>query len=289
MGFKNTRTFVDSINESSKITSWRKQPTQATGGGIWFDLSMSPGNPSPNYYIGVPNVFTLMKQSTDGGIPHCSNLATATEHIHRITMLTVTAAAVPLPVYFLDYLGFYPFVDESVVDEQFMDNTVAITRYTNGKGVRIMPLVVAGHSGVAGVNFTVKYTNAAGVTGRITQNHTLSSQVVNGTVASSATTAANGYSCAPFMALQTGDDGVRAIESVTFQGAGDVGLIAFVLVKPLATLVIRGIDAPVEMEYFKDMNTAPQIIQDAYINAICYPSGSLSGAPIHGLFETAWS
>lgn len=287
MGFKNTRAFTDAVVEASKITSWRKQPTQTTTSGIWFDLSMSPGNPAPNYYIGVPNTFTLLKQSTDGGIPHGGTVSPKTKHIHRITALTVTAAAVPLTMYFLDYLGFYPFVDESVTDEQFMDNTTVLSRYADGKGVRIMPVVVAGHSGVGGVNFTLKYTNAAGVTGRISQTHTLTSQIVNGTVAISAGAVAN--TCAPFMALQTGDDGVRTIESVTFQGTGDVGLIAFVLVKPLVTFALRGIDAPVEMEYFINANTAPQIVDDAYINAICYPSGTLSGAPIHGLFETTFN
>ena len=50
--------------------TWRKQPTQATGAGFWFDLSMSPGNPVPNYYIGSPGVFTPLRQSIDGGIPH---------------------------------------------------------------------------------------------------------------------------------------------------------------------------------------------------------------------------
>lgn len=46
------------------------------------------------------------------------------------------------------------------------------------------------------------------------------------------------------MALQDGDNGVRFIESATFGGTGDIGLVALVLVKPLASLSLRGIDAP---------------------------------------------
>ena len=56
-GFANVRAIVDAEGSGfGKLASWRKQPTQATGAGFWFDLSMSPGNPVPNYYIGTPNM-----------------------------------------------------------------------------------------------------------------------------------------------------------------------------------------------------------------------------------------
>lgn len=67
-GFRNLRELTDAQDAGAYLyASWRKQATQTTGAGIWFDLSMSPGNPAPNYYIGAPNVFVPLKQSTDGG------------------------------------------------------------------------------------------------------------------------------------------------------------------------------------------------------------------------------
>ena len=70
-GFANVRAIVDAEGSGfNKLSSWRKQPTQATGAGFWFDLSMSPGNPVPNYYIGTPNIFVPLKRSTDGGLDH---------------------------------------------------------------------------------------------------------------------------------------------------------------------------------------------------------------------------
>lgn len=284
-GFANVRAVVDAENGgASKLASWRKQPTQATGAGFWFDLSMSPGNPVPNYYIGTPNIFVPLKRSTDGGLDHGGSVYPAKKMLRQFTALTPTAAATPLPIILLDYLGHYPFVDESVTDEQVLDNTLSPTRWLDDKCIRIMPVVVAGQAG--GQTFTVKYTNQDGVSGRVTQPHLMSTQGLNGTILSSAGAANN--SRAPFMALQAGDTGVRFIESVTFGGTGDIGLVAFVLVRPIASFSLRGIDAPVEADYLEDAPQLPIIPDDAYLNMICLPSGSLSGAAIHGLIEVCW-
>lgn len=285
-GFANLREIVDaSSTGSGRLSSWRKAPTQTTGAGVWFDLSMSPGNPTPNYYIGTPNVFTPLKRSTDGGLDHGGNVAPKKKVLRQFMALTATATATPLPVMLLDYLGHYPFLDESVTDEQFLDNTSSIARWTDGTGVQIMAVVVAGQGG--GQTFKANYTNSAGVSGRITPDHRMTTQSVNGTILSSAGAAVN--SRGPFMCLQAGDTGVRSIESVTFNGIGDIGLCALVLVKPLASFSVRGIDAPTEVDYLTDSPSLPVVADDAFIGMICLPSGTLSGAQIHGLIETAWN
>lgn len=59
-----------------RLSSWRKAPTQTTGVGVWFDLSMSPGNPVPNYYIGTPGIFVPLAHRRMAG---CTTVAT----LHR--------------------------------------------------------------------------------------------------------------------------------------------------------------------------------------------------------------
>lgn len=286
MGFANLKQMVDAENSGfGRISSWRKAPTQTTGAGIWFDLSMSPGNPVPNYYIGVPNTFVPLKQSTDGGLYHGGNVAPKKKILRQLMSLTPTAAATPLPMILCDYIGHYPFIDESVTDEQFLDNTQSPTRWTSDKGVQMMAVVVAGQTG--GQTFTVKYTNQDGVSGRVTEPHLMTTQAVNGTLLSSAGAAVN--SRGPFLTLQAGDTGVRYVESVTFGGTGDIGLMALVLVKPIASFSLRGIDAPSEADYIEDAPQSPIIPDDAYLNFICYPAGTLSGAQIHGLMEVCWN
>jgi hypothetical protein len=119
-GFANARKLADAEAAGQYLyASFRKQATQTTGAGIWFDLSMSPGNPAPNYYIGSPNVFVPLKQSTDGGLRHGGgvNAAGQKKFLRKLMALTPTSTAAPLACKLLDYVGFYGFIDESVLDE----------------------------------------------------------------------------------------------------------------------------------------------------------------------------
>ena len=85
------------------------------------------------------------------------------------------------------------------------------------------------------------------------------------------------------MALQDGDTGVRTVDSITFNGVGDIGLISLVLVKPIATHYIRGIDAPVENRFFDDRESA----SDHKRRRIPKPSGVAFGHLGHGA-NTCW-
>ena len=287
-GFANAKQMADAADAGKYLyASFRKQATQTTGSGVWFDLSMSPGNPAPNYYIGSPGVFVPLKQSTDGGLRHGGNVSPAKKFLRKLMVTTNTAAASVTPMKLLDYIGFYGFIDESVLDEQFLDNTTPLPRHVDGAGVQLMPVVVAGQTG--GQPFTVSYTNQDGVAGRTTTSVLMSTQFVNGTILCSQNGGATYPHAGPFLPLQNGDTGVRSVESVTIGGVGDVGLFALVLVKPLASISLYEITAASETDYLVEASTMPVIEDDAYLNFIALPTGTLSGAPIIGIIETTWS
>lgn len=287
MGFANYRELAQAeLDGKIQYSTWRKTPTATTAAGIWFDLSMSPGNPTPNYYAAAPLVAQRLSQSDDGGIYHGGNPASGTKHLKQMLVMSVSAGAVPMPLMLLDYLLFYPFVDMGTTDAQPLTNTVDLSRYASGTGVQIMAVEVAGQSGVGNPQFFCTYTNQNGVPGRTTRTVACNTQITTGTIISSATATSN--SSGPFLPLQSGDSGVRKIDSVTFL-TPDVGLIALVLVKPLATHTLRGIDAPSERDFAIDFSVMPQIEPNAYLNLIGYPAGNLSGAPIHGSMTFLWS
>ena len=65
MAIVNTKQLIDCELEGRvRNYFWRKAPSQATTGGLWFDTSMSPGNPPAQYFIGgiltstISNVFS---------------------------------------------------------------------------------------------------------------------------------------------------------------------------------------------------------------------------------------
>jgi hypothetical protein len=149
----------------------------------------------------------------------------------------------------------------------------------------MMAVSVAGRTG--GQTFQVTYTNQDGTTGRLSSVVKQTTAAANGNVVTSDRAVVD---CSgPFIPLQAGDTGVRAIESVQMISGPDVGLFALVLVKPLAQAQIRGIDAPVEVNYLTDHGQLPVIEDDAYLNLICCPAGSLAATAIHGDITTVWS
>jgi len=285
MGFATVTELVDAkVAGQSWYSTWRKSPSQVSTIGIWFDLSMSPGSPVPQYYAATPLVGAPMSYSDEQGLYHGRNVAPATKHLKRLTVLSGVATALPMPMMLCDYLFYYPFIDEGSTDEQALDNTLTLPRYTDGAGVQVMAVSVAGRTG--GQTFTIGYTNSDGVAGRVSPAVIQNTVSVNGSIVTSnrATARASG----PFIPLQAGDTGVRSVETVTMAGA-DVGLFALVLVKPLAQLQLRGIDAPVEVDYFTDFGQLPTIVDDAYLNFLACPSGSLAATPLHGDITVVWN
>jgi len=292
MAVQNFKSINDAYDAGNvKIASWRKAPTQTTAVGIWFDLSMSPGNPVPNYYAAAPLVFTALKQSTDYGLPHGGNVSPSVKYLHKL-MITPMAVATLAPsvVMLLDYVGYYPFVD--MADTIEMVGSTTLPRYTDGEGLQIMAVEVA--SQIGGVaSFYVTYTNQDGTAGRVSSTCFCNTQVVNGTIINSAAAPTATYPSGPFIPLQAGDTGVRSIQSVTWL-TSDVGLVTLVLVKPLATIAMEprsnSIYSPKEVDFaVQNAGKMPVIEDDAYLNLICLPTGTLSGGQFYGTIETIWS
>jgi hypothetical protein len=271
-----------------RYTFWRKAPAVVTVAGAWFDYSMAPGNPSPQYYAAAPLVAQTLSRSGDGGIQHGGAVSPGVKYLRKVTAFAVSAAGVPQRLYLLDYLMFYPFCDMGTPDPQAMDNTQVLTRYTDGEGVKIMPVLVAPH-GLVGDTFAVTYTNQDGTAGRVTPLHTMTTAAtVNGTLLITQQTGEGRWG--PFMALQGNDTGVRSIESVQCTNGTDVGLFTLVLVKPLAEMTVREITAPVEEDFLVDAGLKMPVVEDdAYLNFVTCPNGSLTGIPLQGDATFVWS
>lgn len=258
--------------------TWRKTPSQVTTAGLWFDLSMSPGRPVPKYWFDAPPAIAKqITYSSDGGLEHGGAVSPSDMYLRLTTGLATVTTALPLTMVLCDYLLYYPSIDDSVLDEQILDNTVTLPRYTDGKGVQVIAVSVAGRTG--GARFYFTYTNSDGVSGRVSQICYQNSSAALGTLQNSG---ANSNAAAmPFCGLQIGDTGVRSIDSV-FMLDADVGLMTLILVKPLATSVIYEITAPVEKDYFLEAGVIPQIIDDAFLGFLCLPQGSLAATALMG-------
>lgn len=271
------------LDGQTRTYSWRKNPTQATTSGYWFDLSMSPGNPVPQYYIGAAGTSVQMKQSTDGGLFHGADVSPQKKYLRSITVRETVTAPLPMNMMLLDYLMFYSFIDEGTTDEQPLVNSVSLPRYTDGAGVQVMAVSVATRTG--GQLFRIKYTNQDGIANRVSKNVLMNAITINGNIITSHPNANNASGM--FIPLQEGDTGVRSIESVTMLGA-DVGLFALVLVKPLAQIGLAAINTVHEKDFLTAAMSMPEIKDDAFLGYICQPVGTLATGGVFGDIKVIW-
>lgn len=281
-GFRTIKEVIDAeLNGNVRVYNYVKNPTVSNATRFWADLSMSPGNPPPKYWFDAsPLTAKAIYQSTDGGFFHGTNVSPNEKYARIITVQstsTTASNAAPMTLLLCDYLLYYPTVDDGTTDEQLMNNSITLPRYTDGKGVQMIAVTTGARTG--GQTFTIKYTNQDGVTGRVTPTLTQNNSSSIGTLTHVDNNTING--AGPFIPLQDGDSGVRAVESVTMDGV-DTGLFSVILVKPLLyTMIAEGMNTSAQgFAYEKDLlmydNNLPKIYDDAFLNFLVLPSTNLS-------------
>jgi len=284
MGWTSTKSFVEDFqfNGKTQISSWRKVSGQSTSQGVWTDLSMAPGNPTPNYYASSPLVAATIATQ---GIYVGKNVYPGTKHLKEI--MVCSTSSVSTRFILLDYLAYYSFVDQSTTDEQVMDNTgFTLPRYSDGVGVMMMPVLVAPQSGAVNTTMAVRYYD--GLTEVDSPLVTCTNFTSNGTILTSAPSTAG--TCGPFIPLSSNSStgAVQYITSVSM-GATDIGLFALALVKPIAAFSLLEQTAPTEVCFLKDMPSLPRILDGAYLNLIACPAGNISGVGMLGTITTVWN
>lgn len=266
----------------TRYYGFNKTPTVATIASIWFDISMSGGNPRPKYWFdATPMVAQVVRQSTDGGIYHGANVSPSAMYLRQIGGVCANLVSA-INVTLLDYLLYYPSIDEGTTDVQVMDNTNTLTRYTDGKGVQILPVIVGASSSTA--QFFVTYTNSDGVAGRTSATVALNTGPL-GTIAASSSITGNATN--PFIPLQHGDSGVRSIESVTMLSTTD-GLFSLILVAPICNFIFQNKVLWSERDLILSQNQMPKIYDDAFLSYVCLCNSTMNGYTFKGEIKVIW-
>lgn len=279
------------------VSSFRKAvASAATTTNAWIDYTYSPGSPVANFYASTPLTAAVIE--SDKGIYTGGNVAPATKHLKNVMLMSAAASATSTTngqqqICVSDYLLYYPFIDtDAIGEEQTLDNTVTLPRYTSGQVVA----VAQSASSTVG-QFTFTYTNQDGVAGRVSQNN-FTFIVAGGGQVVGASGAGASYN--PFCYLHAGDTGVRSIESVTFTAAGG-GLMCLVIVKPLLKTVVsqesrrttsgnlESYGACTELASVIHHAGAPRIQDGAVIGLLGSGyAGSLATSILAGTLEVIW-
>lgn len=299
MGFGNVAAWANSDADGRSWWSFfRKVPAStATVTGQWFDYSTASGVPVPNYYASSPLVAATLEAEKGIYVPEQDTA----RYIKRTIVMSAAASVTGTtnqnqPLMLLDYLLYYPFIDlDAAGEEQVMDNTVTLQRYTDGVGVQMM--MVAQAPTVGSGTFTVKYIDEYDVEQTTSTIYCAAAQPSGALV--TAVTAAAGIS--PFIPLVAGGRGVKSIVSVTV-GVANGGLAAIVLVKPMDMSYTReecrrptsspteSYGDAMEVERIRQRAGTIRIEDGAFLGWVGKGvAGSLASAPLVGVIESFWS
>ena len=298
MGFANVAEFAGADEAGQVwISGFRKAvASAATTTNAWIDYTYFAGSPPANFYASAPLTAALVE--SDKGIYTGGDVSPSTKHLKNLMLMSRASSATSTTngrqgIAVCDYLLYYPFIDtDAIGEEQVLDNTVTIPRYSSVGG----QVVAVAQSAASTIGqFTFTYTNQDGVSGRVSQNNFTFAVAGGGQVVAAS---GAGASYNPFCYLQAGDTSVRSIESVTMSAAGG-GLMCLVIVKPLLKSVVTqecritttgSYGACTELATVIHQSGAPRIYDGAVIGLLAAGyAGSLASSILAGTLEVVWN
>ena len=271
----------DFVNKTSNLwqtwrTDWNKNflPTTAAVAGEWHCLAKGAGNPDSwsIYNTGTNLAFQATSDTTTGagGIRHGGNVTPATKHVVNASAFSAAATSCPAVLMLVDLLGFYRVSSVTTITAQTLNNTVTLPRYTTGAWVQaFMWNTNTVAMGAATPNLSINYTNSAGTAGRTTPTVLPIGKTAcpNGQILYSGTGAGKYW---PFMPLQSGDAGIRSIQSVTISSSYLSGEFSIGLCKMILTLPLTTIGVASERDLMNQVPSLPQVVDWANLVWLLY-------------------
>jgi hypothetical protein len=217
-----------------------------------------------------PRFTPYSAETVQGGIwPGALTGGTASKHLATMSGQTAGATTVPITMQLVDLLGCYARVDANLATAVTFANTLTLPRHTTGAGVRAYSVVAPTTLGANAHNFVASYTNQSGTAGRsFPQTVAGTVSAVNSHISHSGTAANN---IGPFLPLQSGDTGVRSIQTWQQTAAGGTASTFqnIVLAYPIMELQLTTQFLLAERDLFNQFPTLPEVQESAATSGAC--------------------
>lgn len=203
---------------------------------------------------------------------------TATKHLLTMSAQTAGATTVPITLLLVDLLGSYARIDGNTGSALTLANTLTLPRYTSGTGVMAYSVVAPATTGATAHNLLMTYTNQA-PTGSRNMPQTVAATVsaVNSHIYHSGTAANN---IGPFLPLQSGDTGIRSVQTwqqTAANGAANT-FTNLVLCKPIMELQVTTQFLLAERDMLNQFPSLPMIQEAAATSNACLSWLAYAGA-----------
>jgi hypothetical protein len=284
MGFRSIAEVTNAIDNGQIWTQqWFKSGSSFINVLRWNDFSISAGTPTYQPYAAEPLVFTPQTGGTNKFI-YTGPTLPATQQKYLFSWQFYSTGASIVSMVLVDVLGFYAAIDAETTDVQTFTNTATLPRYTSGEGVKM--LLVQTAPGTSNATATVNYTNNDGVAKSMQMGvqgaATIGQMVLNSYFPP------NTNSLSPFGPLNSGDKGIRSVESIQLN-APVGGLLTLVLVKPILNMQTGASAIPTEKTLINQFGgNMPEILPGAALTMIGTSNVSNSPERNLGQFNFVW-
>jgi len=264
---------------------WQKNPTTAPVAANWYSMWAVGGYPGAGpLFTGTALQHQRTTDLTTGSLYHGGDKAADTKHLVYMNALA-SAGATPPVLMLVDMVGYYPIVLSGA--QQVMDNSSGPNRYVSAGESGLQAILVSTVNNGATVNISsLNYVDQDGNAGSMPVTTTVA--VTGAVVAPTATLGCRVVTTVggPFIPLAVGDCGIRSITDVT-SSAGMTGLLAFMMVKPLATLPLPAALIPAERDLVMQIANLERVYDGACLTwMIFFPVAT--GATFTGQLDVAW-
>jgi hypothetical protein len=219
---------------------------------------------------------------------------TATKHLLTMSAQTAGSSTVPITLLLVDLLGCYARIDGNSGSAITLANTLTLPRYTTGAGVMAYSVVAPATTGTTAHNMQITYTNQSNIGSRgLPQTVAATASAVNSHIYHSGTAANN---IGPFLPLQSGDTGIRSVQ--TWQQSAANGTAStftnLVLAKPIMEIPVTTQLLLSERDLLNQFPSLPMIQESAATSGACLSWIAYAGAAtpastnFFGVLRYAW-
>lgn len=262
----------------------------ASGDSHWQDWAFASGQPAYDARIGNSLAFTPVIASRNDAIyfpPIDSGQVRVLSEL-RAYVTSGGAGQLSVEMEMYDLLGVYPLIDGDSTDAQQMDNTLALPRYSDGRGVRAVLVNHVAPAVSAGAVATIGYVDSAEVA-KSTSVYTSTFGTGKASWSYQSTGASTGALYLPFSS-----DGVKRVTDITFSTPPG-GLWALYLLMPIQRVNWRGGEASVTRTSFSEKSLClmdsfnlPRIYDGAHLGFFYMPNGSSRTVSLYGSATFIW-
>ena len=289
-----TTTFTDTTHGSGRFTVGMLLTGTGVAAGTYITaLGTGTGaNNGGTYTVNISQTVTsqtITGTGTPNGLYTGGNVSPSIKNVLNVAAYSGAATSAPAVLMLVDQVAMFTVSSVTTTGAQSFTGTQTLPRYATGAGLQayIVPSVVMG----AGTpTIRLGYTNAAGVSGRLTPASP-SLPIANATAPVGQViysgTGAGKYG--PFMPLAAGDTGILSIQSINLSATMTSGSLVVILAKPIFTLPLTTVGIASERDLVNQLPSMPRIFDGANLQWLMYAGAATPvNTAYYGSIDVAW-